>query len=132
MGGVTVAPLVVFSAVLRFLRRGVVGLVSGFATAEAAGAGAGLLRDGFVVFTFCGRFLGAGAFALGVSFSAASFDVLVLVDTRADRLRVVVDMLQRVNWRHLATLSEREGGLWNVVSVLLVSKFLKSGFHAEA
>jgi hypothetical protein len=97
VGGVMVAPLVGFSAVLRFLRRGVVGSVSGFATAEAAGAGAGLLRDGFVVFTFCGRFLGAGAFALGVSFSAASFDVLVLVDTRADRLRVVVDMLQRVN-----------------------------------
>jgi hypothetical protein len=97
VGGVMVAPLVDFSAVLRFLRRGVVGSVSGFATAEAAGAGAGLLRDGFVVFTFCGRFLGAGAFALGVSFSAASFDVLVLVDTRADRLRVVVDMLQRVN-----------------------------------
>jgi hypothetical protein len=97
MGGVTVAPLVVFSAVLRFLRRGVVRLVSGFATTEAAGAGAGLLRDGFVVFTFCGRFLGAGAFVLEASFPAASFDVLVLVDTRAERLRVVVDMLQRVN-----------------------------------
>jgi hypothetical protein len=99
VGGVMMAPLVGFSAVLRFLRRGVVGLVSGFAAAEAArvGAGAGSLRDGFVVFTFCGRFLGAGAFALEASFAAASFDVLVLVDTRAERLRVVVDILQRVN-----------------------------------
>ena len=95
-GVIVVAPLGIFSAVLRFLRRGVVGLLSGLAAAEGAGTGTGSLRNGFVVFAFRERFFGAGASALAGSLLPVSSDTLTLVGMRAERLRVVVDMLRMI------------------------------------